>query len=200
MTSPSPSFYQLAVLGKSTFAISPICENHSVFLQPIQVSKKTFEELFFTENSFCVSTAFSTVAFITFANQYISMATTGFYPTPAQPLDLYECIYQYALYDLNLPTCSISPIAQVELRNELSYLTLTSLDIISGTKYTTIKDIILIGNTFTISVVFSNKNPCVKPVIIKFPYLIVAADPAPYPPGPVTVIAPLLTDPVNTPA
>lgn len=192
------SFYQLAVLGKSTFAISPICENHTVFLQPILISDTDFKKLFFTENSFCVSTAYSSVSLVTFARQFISMATTGFYPTPVQPLDLYECIYQYALYDLNLPTCSISPIAQVELRNELSYLTLTSLDIISGTKYTTIKDFIETGNTFTISVVFSNKNPCVKPVIIKFEYLISEATVNPT--VAVTTITTPPPDPVNTPA
>jgi hypothetical protein len=192
------SFYQLAVLGKSTFAVSPICENHTLFLQPISITVADFKKLFFTENSFCVSTAYATIALITFANQFISLATTGFYPTTAQELDLYECIYQYALYDLNLPTHSISPIAQVELRNELSYLTLASLDIISGTKYTTIKDIIVVGNTFTISVVFSNKNPCVKPVIVKFPYLIAAA--TVNPPEQPVVEAPPITDPINTPA
>jgi hypothetical protein len=166
------SFYELAILGKSTFAISPICENHTVFLEPIEITVADFQKLFFTQNSFCVSTAYSTIALVAFATQFISNATTGFYPTPQQALDLYECIYQYALYDLNLPTHSISPIAQVELRNELQHLALNSLDIISGTKYTTIKDFIVIGNTFTISVVFSNKNSCIKPVIIKFQYLI----------------------------
>jgi hypothetical protein len=178
------SFYELAVLGKSTFAISPICENHTVFLQPIQITIADFKKLLFKDNSFCVSNAYSTVELITFASQFISMATTGYYPTPVQPLDLYECIFQYALYDLNLSVSSISPIAQVELRNELAYLTLTSLDIISSAKYTTIESSVESGNTFTVSVVFSNKNPCIKPVIIKFPYLISGT--TPYPPVPET--------------
>ena len=178
------SSYELAVLGKSTFAISPICENHTVFLNPIHITASDFQKLFFNENSFCISTATSTVSCITFSDQNISMATSGYYPTALQVLDLYECIFEYALYDLNLSANSISPIAKVELRNELSNLTLTSLDIITSTRYSTISDSITSGNTFTISVVFSNKNACIKPVIIKFPYLISAS--TVYPPATTT--------------
>jgi hypothetical protein len=173
MSTSSNAIFDLAVLGKSTFAVSPICDNHTVFLTPEPLSATVFTNLFFNNNSFCISTASSTVEYITFADQTISMATVGYYPMTGQSLDLYECIYEYALYDLNLSDSSISPIAKVELRKELSYLTLSSLDIISSTRLSVIVGEIVSGSTFIVSVVFSNKNSCVKPVIVKFQYKII---------------------------
>jgi hypothetical protein len=37
----------LAVLTKSTFAISPICDNHTVHLDPIPITQSQFENTFF---------------------------------------------------------------------------------------------------------------------------------------------------------
>jgi len=160
------STYDLAVLGKSTYAISPICENHTVFLEPIILSAIEFTSLFFNQNSFCIYPGATTP--ITFSNQTVQSVTSPGY-NPTSPFNLYDCIFEYALSDLQLSQASISPIAQVELRKELTNLTLLSMDIISSTRYDVIENN-LVGNTFVISTVFINKNCHVKPVIIKFQY------------------------------
>ena len=151
------STIDLAVMSKSTFAISPICDNHTVYLEPIPITASQFENAFFFNGHFYINpTANST--FIAFNGQ----VTSGF------TLGLFELILNYACNDLNVLPSSISTISMIELRNELHNLTLLSLSIVSSAKYGIIDT--TPGNTFVISAVFMNKNPSIKPVIIKFPY------------------------------
>lgn len=155
------STMDLAVMSKSTFAISPICDNHTVNLNPIPITKSVFENTFFFNNHFYINPN-ANPNFITFNGQ---QETSGF------QLGLFELILNYACNDLNVLPSSISTISMIELRNELHNLTLLSLNIVSSAKYDIIDT--TLGNTFVISAVFMNKNPSIKPVIIKFPYLIV---------------------------
>jgi len=160
-------YIDLAVLGKSVYAVSSICENHTVTLTPVNKSISEFKSLFFENDSFCICNGSTSTTF----NQVIyNTPSQGYYATVGDTLVLYECILAYALYDLNLSECSISNIALIELRKELTNLTLCSLDVISSARLSSIIDTIVVGNTFVISAVFTNKNACVKPVIIKFQY------------------------------
>ena len=149
----------LAVLTKSTFAISPICDNHTVHLDPIPITQSQFENTFFFNNHFYINPN-ADPNFITFDGRPIS----------GYQLDLFELILNYACNDLNVSRSSISMITMIELRNELYKLTLLLLSIVSSAKYDSIDT--TPGNTFIISAVFMNKNPSIKPVIIKFPYVI----------------------------
>ena len=153
------STYDLAVMSKSTFAISPICDNHTVYLDPISIPQPQFENTFFFNNHFYINPN-AIPTFIAFDGQ----VTSGF------TLGLFELILNYACNDLNVLPSSISTISMIELRNELYNLTLLSLCIVSSAKYDSVDT--TPGNTFVISAVFMNKNPSIKPVIIKFPYLI----------------------------
>jgi hypothetical protein len=153
----------LAVLCKSTFfPISPICDNYTVHLNTIDMTQSEFENTFFLNNHFYINPN-ANPNFITFDGQ---TDTNGF------QLGLFELILDFACQDLNLSPASISTISIIELRNELHNFTLLSLDVVSAAKY----DIIinnLFGNIFVISAVFMNKNPSIKPVIIKFSFKIV---------------------------
>ena len=149
----------LAVMSKSTFAISPICDNHTINLDPIYIPANDFEDTFFFNNHFYINPN-ANPNFITFNSQIAS----GF------QLDLFDLILNLACNDLNVSPSSISTVSMIELRNELHNLTLLSLCIVSSAKYDIIDT--TIGNTFIISAVFMNKNPSIKPVIIKFPYVI----------------------------
>jgi hypothetical protein len=154
------STFDLAVLSKSTFAISPICDNHTVNLNSIPITQPQFENTFFFNSHFYINPN-ADPSFITFNGK---TETSGF------TLGLFELILNYACNDLNVLPSSISTISMIELRNELHNLTLLSLDIVSSAKYDIIDT--TPGNTFVISAVFMNKNPSIKPIIIKFPYVI----------------------------
>ena len=151
------STIDLAVLCKSTFLISPICDNHTVYLIPIHMTQSEFENTFFLNNHFYINPN-ADPNFIAFNGK---IDTSGF------ELGLFELFLEYACNDLNVSPSSISTISIIELRNELYNLTLLSLDIVSSTKYDMIKNN-LSGNTFVISAVFMNKNCLIKPLIIKF--------------------------------
>jgi hypothetical protein len=151
----------LAVLCKSNFfPVSPICDNHTVYLEPINIPQSDFQYTFFLNNRFYINPN-ADPNFIKFDGK---IDTTGF------QLGLFELILDYACQDLNVSPLVISIITIIELRNELYNITLSSLDIVSSTKYDIID--IIPGNTFVISSVFINKNPTVKPVIIKFTFVI----------------------------
>jgi len=149
----------LAVMSKSTFAISPICDNHTINLNTIPITQNEFENTFFFNNHFYINPNASSF-FIAFNSQIAS----GF------QINLFDLILNLACNDLNISPSSISTITMIELRNELHNLTLLSLCIVSSAKYDIIDT--TIGNTFIISAVFMNKSPSIKPVIIKFPYVI----------------------------
>lgn len=171
-----PLTFDLAVLGKSTFAILQIRDNHTVILKPQPITIPDFKNLFFYNNNFCItSVSLDSLANVSFAGQSVQLPVDCGYNVPAdEQFDLYNCIFQYALSDLNLCADSISPIAQIELRKELTNLTLKSLNIINSTRYDILVSNIVVDNIFVISCVFTNKNICVKPVIIKFQYTLTA--------------------------
>jgi len=173
---PEPLTFDLAVLGKSTFAVSQIRDNHTVILKPQLISIVDFNNLFFYNNNFCITAGtLNSLANITFSGQSVQLPVDcGYNVPPDNQFDLYNCIFQYAMSDLNLCSDSISPIAQIELRKELTNLTLKSLNIINSTRYDILVTNIVDGNIFVISCVFTNKNICVKPVIIKFQYNLTA--------------------------
>ena len=148
----------LAVLSKETFTISEQRESHTIELDFKKISVSVFKSMFFNSSgSFCINSVP-----ILFDFQKINEDT----------LNLYDSILTFAVEDLNTTPSAITPASKIQLRKELYGLSLQDLSINSSVTYASVEAYIIVDNTFIISAVFINKNCCIKPVIIKFNYII----------------------------
>jgi hypothetical protein len=156
------STIDLAVLSKETFTISEQRDSHVININQININISDFKTNFFNS---CGSFYFNpTMPPILFDEQYID----------DNQLNLYVSILTFAVDDLKTSLSAITPISKIQLRNELYRLSLQSLSINSSVTYDSVKDDnIVVGNIFVISAIFINKNCCIKPVIIKFFYLLI---------------------------
>ena len=162
----------LAVMCKETYAISALTDVYTISLISIPLSYDTFKSYFFVNGNFTINKSALTTTSTGFVNPFTfnDKAFTSDQPYYSEStLNLYNCILELATNDLGLTLDKITPGSKIEINKEVRNIDLGMFYISSSLKLIDI-DTTAGVTTYVISAVISNKNNCIKPIIVKFYY------------------------------
>jgi hypothetical protein len=172
------SEYTLAVVGMETYQISVEGPINKLIFTDRNITIANFKKLFFNQNNvLCIEedclTQFE--GSFDFDATTCSVYTSSTFISDTPSFDLYDFLLQCASADLNyLP---ITYTSKIELKKNVNGIThLSDLRILSGLRYSDVESLIVLGNKFVVTAVFTNPNCHVKNAALQFTYVIADTD------------------------